>query len=123
MTASGFRCAPRRWWIAAAAGVLFSGMAATPSLPLPVPVTARSVSGQFVVHGRGITLPAPPSEVRRVGTNDLITLRPDLLAVTAERTKRGLEQILEVGDRWQGAIHLQIGDPPATEPLAVQTRW
>jgi len=123
----GFQGAVRRWWVLpGAAGLLISGMAAPPPpLPLPVsvPVTARSVSGQFVVYGRGSMLPPPASEVRRVGTNDLITLRPDLLAVTAERTKRGLEQMLDVADPWRGTIHLQIQETPAAaEPLAVQTR-
>ena len=98
-------------------------MSALPALPIEVPVTARSVSGQFLVHGRGTTLPAPAARVRGVGTNEVIVLRPDLLAVTAERVKRGIERLLEVNDAWRGAVHLQIRESSRiVGPLSIQPR-
>ncbi|MBN8247036.1 MAG: hypothetical protein J0L84_06285 [Verrucomicrobia bacterium] len=121
MRLGGGAAALRGWCLVG--GLLGVAVSAQP-LPLPTAVTARSVSGQFVVQGRGNMLPAPASEVRRVGTNQTITLRPDLLVVTAERTKRGLEELLDANDPWRGAVHLQIQETPAVaEPLAVQTRW
>jgi len=114
----------RRSWIGTLllAAALTGGAVGQP-LPISIPVTTRSVSGQFVVYGLGSAIPASAAQVRRVGTNEFISLRPDILAVTAERTKRALEQLLEVEDPWKGTVHLQIQNVPAmSQPLAVQTR-
>ncbi|MBL9175971.1 MAG: hypothetical protein JNL10_20675 [Verrucomicrobiales bacterium] len=106
-----------------ALGVGVRGFGAAPELPISVPVYARSVSGQFVVHGRGATLPAPAPQLRRVGTNPTIHLRPDLLAVTAERVKRGVEHDLGASDAWRGLIHLQLRSiTEVPGPMAIQAR-
>jgi hypothetical protein len=98
-------------------------LVAQPVTPLDLGVTATSVSGQFIVHGRGPDLPAPKSVVKRVGTNDVIELRPDLLAVTAERVKRAVERKLGASDRWQGNIHLQMGDADKLSgPILIQAQ-
>lgn len=99
------------------------GEAASNGLPITVPVSARSVSGQFLVHGRGSTLPAPASQIRSVGTNQMVRLRPDLLAVTAERVKRGVEHQLGTTDPWKGLVHLQLrANAEVPGPMAIQAR-
>ena len=104
-------------------GWCIQGFGALPLLPLEAPVTARSVSGQFIVHGRGTDLPAPMAQVRRVGTNEVVRVRPDLLVVTAERIKRGIERQLGVQDAWRGTVHLQIRDSARVSgPLSIQAR-
>lgn len=104
-------------------GLTHRGDGAAPALPITIPVSARSVSGQFLVHGRGSTLPAPASQIRSVGTNQTVRLRPDLLAVTAERVKRGVEHELGATDAWKGLIHLQLrGNAEVPGPMAIQAR-
>jgi hypothetical protein len=87
-----------------------------------LPVTAKSRSGQFIVHGRSSELQAPTTDVRRVGTNETVSLQPDLLAVTAERIKRRLELQLGADDRWSSVVHLQLRDArQITGPLVINT--
>lgn len=118
-----FRHSIRLGSLLAWVGLLVGAASAQSNLLMDAPVTARSVSGEFVVHGRGPGLPAPQSEVRQVGTNPVVRLRPDLLVVTAERVKRGIERLLDVRDSCRGTVHLQLRDPVrVTGPLAIQAK-
>ena len=110
-------------WLSVWIGALFRLSAAPPVIPADLPVMARSVSGQFLVHGRSSTLPGPTAQIRRVGTNEVISLRPDLLVVSAERIKQGIERLLGLHDAWRGSIHIQIRDAARLSgPLSIQAR-
>lgn len=71
------------------------------------PVTARGISGQFIVS-------SPTGATPRVGiipeaaAADEIVLEPQLLAVAAERVKNAVLARFDAGDRWQGKIHIYI---------------
>lgn len=107
----------------AGVALLFQPLVAQSVLPVDLPVTARSVSGQFLVHGRTSALPGPISQIQRVGTNEVISLRPDLLVVTAERVKQGIERLLGIHDAWRGIVHIQIRDAVRVRgPLVIQAR-
>ncbi len=124
----------RRFWRRLGGGmgcglalVLLVGMSLTVrSQPLSLaefPVTATSRSGQFIVHGRSSELPAPATTLSRIGTNAVIALRPDLLAVSAERVKHAVDRRLGANDRWGSRIHLQLRAPTRIEgPVAIQAR-
>lgn len=88
-----------------------------------LPVTATSRSGQFIVHGRSSELPAPADSLTRISSNTTISLRPDLLAVSAERVKRAVDQRMGANDPWRSRIHLQLRAPARVEsPVAIQAR-
>jgi hypothetical protein len=92
-------------------------------LPVDLPVTAISRSGQFVVHGRDSSLPAPEVTVRRVGTNPMVTVRPDLLVVTAERVKNAVDRRLSATDGWQSKVHLLVRDAArAPGPVSIRSQ-
>lgn len=92
-----------------------------PGLLGELPVVATSVSGQFVVHGRDAARPAAGRELRPVGDGLEIDLRPELLAVSCERVKRGVLQRLEQQDAWTGKIHLVLQRQPGIDrPVAIR---
>ncbi|MBN9689674.1 MAG: hypothetical protein J0M24_05495 [Verrucomicrobia bacterium] len=105
---------PAVWvrWLGVAALMCGGSLAARGQSPLPIelPVTASSHSGQFLVQSRGPNLPPPTPNLTRVGTNELVTLRADLLAVTAERVKQAVDRRLDVQDAWRSRIYIQMRD-------------
>ena len=99
-------------WLTGAALVWVGALTARGQSPLPIdlPVTASSRSGQFLVRGRGPNLPPPTPSLSGVGTNALVSLRPDLLAVTAERVKQAVDRRLDIQDQWRSRIYIQMWD-------------
>jgi len=102
------------------------------SLPGSVvaPVTARDVTGQFLVSGGS----APSSQVGRIPDVALelgeIELQAQWLAVAAERVKRTVLALLESEDRWRGKIFLNIrparelgNGPIRVVPVRLQGAW
>jgi hypothetical protein len=79
------------------------------------PISATSISGQFIVHGRDATRLVPKRELRPVGNDPVIQLRPDLLTVTCERVKRAVQQRLGLRDDWRGKVHLHLHRQPTIE--------
>ena len=74
---------------------------------LPDAVTARSVSGQFVVFGERQVSPLTYQPV--VFTNaDLVRLEPALLAISAERIKNAVWRDLDADGPWRGQIFLAL---------------
>lgn len=97
------------------------GGLAQPALPFEAPVTSTSVSGQFVVHGRDSSPPPAARELRPVGDDPVIQLRPDLLAVSCERVKKAILFRLDVRDAWRGKVHLHLQRQPLVErPIAIR---
>lgn len=110
-------------WLACCAVLVlgrFSGPAQTPAAG-ETPAVAKSVSGQFIVHGRGNGGPRSGREIRPVGDDPFIDLRPDLLTVSCERIKRAVLTRLDLKDAWRGKIHLHLHRQPAVErPVAIR---
>lgn len=92
-------------------------MLSLPALALTLPAqvqfspmnsaVARSVSGQFVVHG------GPPSANRSSTTGmtpdgTLLQLQPSFVAVSCERIKQALTEQLGDGGAWRGKIYLAL---------------
>lgn len=104
-------------WLSVAALVCGGALIASGQSPLPIelPITASSHSGQFLVQSRGPKLPPPTPSLNRVGTNGLVTLRADLLAVTAERVKQAVDRRLDVQDGWRSRIYIQMRDAKRME--------
>lgn len=89
-------------------------------LPEPVaPVTAHSISGQFVVHGKATT-PPPAGVVPAFSDHPLIDLQPELLAVTAERVKTAVLRHLNAPNEWRGKIHLHLQNTRAAESQPIR---
>jgi hypothetical protein len=86
--------------------ILSAGHAATGGFEVPTPITVRSRSGQFVVHGLSSTRPmlnlTPTSGVTYV------RLDPTVLAVSGENVKQSLLSTLDLTDRWQGRIGISL---------------
>lgn len=89
-------------WVA----VLALGMFAPPR-PAVAAVTVHSRSGQFIVHSAAPTQPSL-ARVGPPGTNRVITLYPDPLAVSCERIKAAVLAELGLPDRWRGKVHVTI---------------
>jgi len=87
-----------------AGGPLFQAGA---QLGLPATVTARSRSGQFIVHGNRQPAPLPMLLSRAIGTN-WVRLEPTLLAVSCERVKQAVLWELGAPDRWRGKFSLVL---------------
>jgi hypothetical protein len=88
---------------------LFFPLHALADFSLPGKISARSVSGQFVIVGADhiSALAASPA----VATNaDFVRLEPALLAVSAERIKQSLWRELELKPDapWRGKIYLAL---------------
>jgi hypothetical protein len=80
--------------------------------------SARSLSGQFIVHGGRLpsTVTAPPELVTNV---NYIELEPALVAVSCERIKQALWAELDISGQWSGKIYLTLratrgADDPVT---------
>lgn len=73
--------------------------------------TVESRSGQFLIRCREPF--SPPSLREDEKAAGLITLTPELVAVSAERVKEDLLQLLGASDRWRGKIrfHFRPGKP------------
>jgi hypothetical protein len=72
------------------------------------PLTVRSQSGQFIVHG----LPMNPALAGfPTSAVQYIRLDPNLTAVSLERIRQAIRAELEWPDQWQGLIHV------VTEPV------
>lgn len=111
------RAAAREWGAALALmlGLLFPVLSVAQTIPpkrLPgaivPPVTARSISGQFVVQsatGMAPRLGLIPEVATDVSE---VALEAQWLAITAERVKRAVLMRFDAGDRWKGKIHLNI---------------
>ena len=85
------------------------------------PAVAKSVSGQFVIHGREGIQARSGREIRPVGDDPVIELRPDLLTVSSERIKRAVLSRLDLKDSWRGKIHLHLHRQPLVErPVAIR---
>lgn len=87
-------------------------------------MTVHSRSGQFIVHSDRSTPPSL-SQIGPGGTNTLIALHPDPVAVSCERIKSALLAELGRPDHWRGKIHVTI-DPrgqPIPFPTAIGLRY
>lgn len=106
----------RRFWILIASLALLGGEGEVIGQVIPPrhlpgsvvpPVTARGISGQFIVSG-------PTGAKPRIGLipesagGEEIGLEPQWLAVAAERVKRAVLGRFDATDRWQGKIHIYI---------------
>lgn len=114
-----FFCASRRR-SAAAMFLLF------PALFLAAPLfaaadfrTVESRSGQFLIRCREPFSPPPLLEDEKAA--GLITLTPELAAISAERIKENLLQLLGAPDRWRGKIRLHFR-PGKSNPDLFQVR-
>jgi hypothetical protein len=87
---------------------LLAGLgAATTTFAAPDPVSVRSRSGQFIVHGR----PNPAPAVRPPADATFLRLDPTLTAVSLERVRQAILTELLLPDRVRAAIHV------STEPF------
>ena len=86
---------------------------------LPDTDAARSLSGQFVVHGLQRTTPARLADT--LATNAAcVELRPALLAMSSERIKQALGRELRDSSPWQGKIHLVLRPASsAVDPVTI----
>ena len=121
---------PKRWfhrsallWTALAAGLLAA------QAQNQVPVTAKSRNGQFIVHGRDTVQPPSGGELRPVGDNDVVSLRPDTLAIACDRIRQAIHLQLGAVERPGGAVHLHLRRPRRVEgqltivPTAIREGW
>ena len=84
-----------------------SGVAAQ-GFPTPLaPLTVRSVTGQFIIHGERPKL-APPGIVPEVRDEEWIDLDPNVLAVLAERVREAMDRRLGGLGAWRGKIELTL---------------
>lgn len=84
---------------------------AAPANPLPravAPVTARSISGQFMVYGEGAPAAAPGRIPKLDASDEKVPLKAEWLAIGAERVKGAVLRLLDAPDRWRGRIHLYL---------------
>lgn len=95
--------------IVAAIGVLLAASQLAPAqMTIPTP-SARSASGQFVIHDRrGAVKPATPTVRGGNGEANHFELEPAFLAVSCERIKRALYFELDAPQPWQGKVHVTI---------------
>jgi len=113
------RCRP--WLAGVWLGWAVVSAAAQGALPFEAPVTAASVSGQFIIHGRNSSLPPTSNRLTAVGDEPVIELQPDILAVTCERVKAALHDRLGLRDTWRGKVHLHLQRTPAVEhPIGIR---
>lgn len=122
--------APWRWWLALLVGLATSVMTWAITSPVPaMPVTATSRSGQFIIHGRETYLPPSGGSLRPVEDNELVALRPEVLAVTCERLRTVLNRQLGADDRGGSRVHLYLRRRHATEgrlnivPQSIREGW
>jgi hypothetical protein len=96
--------------------------------PFPTPrATAISQSGQFIVHGASASLPwsnpASERQIRPVGDQTSISLRPDTLTVTCERLRKTINSRLGFPQRPGCKVHLNLHPPGRNEgPISIIPR-
>lgn len=120
---------PHRW-LAAFAGV-FSGwlLLGAPSVLPVMPALVTSRSGQFIVHGIDVGRPPAGGELKPVGDNAIIQLRPELLAVTCERVRQFVNLRLGANDQAGSRVHLYLRRRHAVEdrlnivPQIIREGW
>jgi hypothetical protein len=96
-------------WLALLAGLVFGWAALGAASGIPVmPVMATSRSGQFIVHGRETRLPPAGGDLKAVGQGEMISLRPELLAVTCERIRQTVKLRMGATDRAGSRVHLYL---------------
>lgn len=71
--------------------------------------SVASVSGQFVIHGSAIAL--PPERNLNTNAPTRISATPQMVAVAAERVKRGLLSDLGLSDAYRDRVHIVITPP------------
>jgi len=69
------------------------------------PKVISSSSGQFYVS---TPRPLSPSTLNFAAKSDLLTLEPELLAVSCDRIKAELLRQLDLGDHWRGKIFIRL---------------
>lgn len=80
---------------------------ANAQLEAPLPVSARGVSGQFIVQG--VTPPTRVPHPPDLATNrNYLKLEPALAAISCERIKRALSDTLGDKSPWRGRIQLVL---------------
>lgn len=73
------------------------------------------------MHRRDAMASKPGREIRPVGDDPFIELRPELLTVSCERIKRAVLTRLDLKDAWRGRIHLHLHRQPAIDrPVAIR---
>lgn len=98
------------WSIAASA-------AERPEAKTGEPITVRSQSGQFVVHGLPMGPPASGSITSAV---QYLRLDPGLTAVSLERIRQAMQGLLGWPNQWQGLITV-VTEPVRSPDARVQT--
>jgi hypothetical protein len=99
-------------------GVLVLSITVRAQVPPPNTISARSISGQFIVTGApsaaGAGLAARPEIATNAG---LVRLEPALLAVSAERIKASLWRELDLNPNapWRGKIYLALHPAQSTD--------
>lgn len=95
-------------------------LAGTLAVPAQVPFNpvnqalARSVSGQFIVHG-GRTSAVRSSGSGMANDGKLLQLEPSYVAVSCERIKQALAEQLGDSGGWRGKIYLALQPAQTTE--------
>jgi hypothetical protein len=93
----------------------------------PDATSARSVSGQFVVHSsmeNAIVVLGSNAK----STNRLLSLEPSFAAISCERIKQALLDRLGTSDRWKGKVFIELRPGFAEEPITLacnrfKDRW
>jgi hypothetical protein len=83
--------------------------------------TFTSESGQFIVHGRSDGRIVP----RAANANNpaLIQLKPQLVAVSAERVKRSVLEELQIQDQYRAKVHMVLLDlAPPDRPVELLSK-
>ncbi len=84
--------------------------------PAPfAPLTVRSVSGQFVVHGERPEV-AAPGVIPELRDEEWVDLDPNVLAVLAERVRGTVDRRLGGIGRWRGKIELTLRPAARMQP-------
>src|SRR6185503_20620485 len=105
------------WLTAGLGGAMFASAASVSAASDPVSV--RSRSGQFVVHGRPNTAPSgnPPAGAT------FLNLDPTLTAMSLERVRQAILSELTLPERVRAAIHVSTepfeNEPPAAKITSV----
>ena len=100
------------WGLGWAAGLCLLGFSVLRAGDSDGAISTVSRSGQFVVHGTpGVSSSAvvgSPSRIKPVGDNANVVLRPDLLAVTAERVRKTVLTQFGLPDAPGSKVHLNL---------------
>jgi hypothetical protein len=89
------------WWIPGLGLLALAGWVSALE-----PITLRSRSGQFVVHG--IPLGASPAAPSRTLTNSFVRLDPSVMAVSCERIRDAVLAELNISEPWNDTIEIWL---------------